>query len=128
MLAIQRNTLYIYGGLFESGAREYTLDDFYTLQLDKLDRFECLKEATEDDKMEWKGSDSESGDEDDDDDDDDDDDGSITSPSEAEDGGEGGEDADGDVVMAGDKESKLDSDVAAATAATLTLQDGSGET
>ncbi|KAI9458053.1 galactose oxidase [Boletus coccyginus] len=43
MLAVLRNTLYIYGGIFELGPREYTLDDFYALQLDKLERFVCLK-------------------------------------------------------------------------------------
>ncbi|KAH7102188.1 galactose oxidase [Auriculariales sp. MPI-PUGE-AT-0066] len=43
MLAIVRNTLYIYGGIVERGAREYTLDDFYSLNLDKLERFECLR-------------------------------------------------------------------------------------
>ncbi len=45
MLAVQRNILYIYGGIFEAGNREYTLDDFYTLDLSKLDRFTCLKEC-----------------------------------------------------------------------------------
>ncbi|KXN81392.1 Kelch repeat-containing protein 3 [Leucoagaricus sp. SymC.cos] len=45
MLAVLRNTLYIYGGIFEKGSKEYTLDDFYSLQLDKLDRFTCLKES-----------------------------------------------------------------------------------
>jgi len=34
-----------YGGIFEKGSKEYTLDDFYSLQLDKLDRFTCLKES-----------------------------------------------------------------------------------
>ncbi|KAI0090113.1 hypothetical protein BDY19DRAFT_751077 [Irpex rosettiformis] len=43
MLAVLRNTLYIYGGIFERGTREYTLDDFYSLQLDKLDKYVCLK-------------------------------------------------------------------------------------
>ncbi|KAF9237721.1 galactose oxidase [Melanogaster broomeanus] len=43
MLAVLRNTLYIYGGIFELGSREYTLDDFYYIQLDKLERFVCLK-------------------------------------------------------------------------------------
>ncbi|KAI0760692.1 hypothetical protein C8Q74DRAFT_246837 [Fomes fomentarius] len=43
MLAVLRNTLYIYGGIFERGSREYTLDDFYSLALDKLDRYVCLK-------------------------------------------------------------------------------------
>ncbi|PVF93896.1 galactose oxidase [Serendipita vermifera] len=45
MLAVLRNTLYIYGGIYERGAKEYTLDDFYSLQLEKLDRFVCLKES-----------------------------------------------------------------------------------
>ncbi|KAI0029525.1 galactose oxidase [Vararia minispora EC-137] len=45
MLAILRNTLYIYGGIFERGSREYTLDDFYLLQLDKMERFVCLKKS-----------------------------------------------------------------------------------
>ncbi|KZT58008.1 galactose oxidase [Calocera cornea HHB12733] len=46
MLAVLRNTLYIYGGIYESGAREYTLDDFYALQLDKMDRYFCLRANT----------------------------------------------------------------------------------
>ncbi|KAF8212252.1 hypothetical protein K438DRAFT_1662963 [Mycena galopus ATCC 62051] len=45
MLAVLRNTLYIYGGIFEKGKREYTLDDFYSIQLDKLERYICLKES-----------------------------------------------------------------------------------
>ncbi|KIK70141.1 hypothetical protein GYMLUDRAFT_34611 [Collybiopsis luxurians FD-317 M1] len=45
MLAVLRNTLYIYGGIFERGAREYTLDDFHSIPLDKMDRFVCLKES-----------------------------------------------------------------------------------
>jgi len=72
MMAVQKNTLYIYGGIVESQEREYTLDDFYTLQLDKLDRFTCLKECNiaelewkesedEDDEDDESGSDSEDG-------------------------------------------------------------------
>ncbi|KAI9062066.1 galactose oxidase [Trametes sanguinea] len=68
MLAVLRNTLYIYGGIFEKGSREYTLDDFYSLQLDKLDRYVCLK-ASEIDIS--QGGEESSSDEDDDDDDDD---------------------------------------------------------
>ena len=62
MLAVLRNTLYMfvflffvgeqlfinnsrYGGIYERGSREYTLDDFYALQLDKLDRYQCLKKS-----------------------------------------------------------------------------------
>ncbi|KJA23207.1 hypothetical protein HYPSUDRAFT_137935 [Hypholoma sublateritium FD-334 SS-4] len=45
MLAVLRNTLYIYGGIYERGSREYTLDDFYSLALDKMDRYVCLKKS-----------------------------------------------------------------------------------
>ena len=34
-----------YGGIYECGSREYTLDDFYSLQLDKMERYVCLKES-----------------------------------------------------------------------------------
>ena len=33
-----------YGGIYHKGSREYTVDDFYSLSLDKLDRYVCLKE------------------------------------------------------------------------------------
>ncbi|KAK0231789.1 galactose oxidase [Armillaria nabsnona] len=72
MLAVLRNTLYLYGGIFERGSREYTLDDFYSLQLDKMDRYVCLKESG---VVIAEGDDeSSSGSYDDDVDDDDDDD------------------------------------------------------
>ncbi|KAI0783728.1 hypothetical protein C8Q75DRAFT_781691 [Abortiporus biennis] len=45
MLAVLRNTLYIYGGIYERGSREYTLDDFHSIQLDKLDKYVCLKKS-----------------------------------------------------------------------------------
>ncbi|PWN47512.1 galactose oxidase [Violaceomyces palustris] len=61
MLAIQRNTLYIYGGIYESERREYTLDDFYTLDLSKLDRFVCLKQCPID-TLEWNESEEEDSD------------------------------------------------------------------
>jgi hypothetical protein len=38
-------TLGRYGGIFERGSHEYTLDDFYSIQLDKMDRFVCLKKS-----------------------------------------------------------------------------------
>lgn len=77
MLAVLRNTLYIYGGIFERGAREYTLDDFYSLQLDKLDRYTCLKhsgitiaaEGDDESSSEDEDDEDEDGDEDDEDDD-----------------------------------------------------------
>ncbi|KAI0918408.1 hypothetical protein AcV5_002407 [Taiwanofungus camphoratus] len=67
MLAVLRNILYIYGGIFERGSREYTLDDFYSLQLDKLDRYVCLKESG----ISIKEGEDESSDEDEEGDDDD---------------------------------------------------------
>ena len=38
-------TIFRYGGIYERGSREYTLDDFYALQLDKLERYQCLKKS-----------------------------------------------------------------------------------
>ncbi|KAK0449028.1 galactose oxidase [Desarmillaria tabescens] len=70
MLAVLRNTLYLYGGIFEKGSREYTLDDFYSLQLDKMDRYVCLKESG---VVIVEGDDESSSDSEDDDGDDDDD-------------------------------------------------------
>jgi hypothetical protein len=39
------SSLVSYGGIFERGSREYTLDDFYSIQLDKLERHTCLKHS-----------------------------------------------------------------------------------
>ncbi|KAJ7709920.1 hypothetical protein B0H17DRAFT_244413 [Mycena rosella] len=74
MLAVLRNTLYIYGGIYERGKREYTLDDFYSIQLDKMDRYTCLKESGIVIAEEDSSSSSEDDDEDDDDEDDEDED------------------------------------------------------
>ncbi|KAG8945016.1 hypothetical protein FRC04_001272 [Tulasnella sp. 424] len=73
MLAVLRNTLYIYGGIYEYGPKEYTLDDFWSIQLDKMDTFTCLRplDVTIDQNAE---SDSEGDDDGGDDDDDDDED------------------------------------------------------
>ncbi|GAA5911012.1 hypothetical protein JCM6882_006748 [Rhodosporidiobolus microsporus] len=80
MLAVQKNTLFIYGGILEAGNREYTLADFHSLNLDKMDRFKCLREDIID-AEEWHGSDSEN---DDDDDESDDEDGSQSGKSDSE--------------------------------------------
>lgn len=77
-----------YGGIYERGAKEYTLDDFYTLNLEKLDKFVCLKESG---IMPEEGANDESEEDDDDDDDDDDE-----SESDEEGDGDGEEDGDGD--------------------------------
>ncbi|KAL1742568.1 hypothetical protein HDZ31DRAFT_84034 [Schizophyllum fasciatum] len=77
MLAVLRNTLYIYGGIFEQGSHEYTLDDFYSIVLDKLDRYTCLRESEvvipEEEDEESSGEEGEDDDEEDDSSDSDDD-------------------------------------------------------
>lgn len=88
MLAVLRNTLYIYGGIYEKGSREYTLDDFYSLQLDKMERYVCLKESG---VLIAEGDESSSEDDDDDDDDDEDDDDDDQDDDEDEDNEEDGE-------------------------------------
>ncbi|GAA5842487.1 hypothetical protein JCM11251_007329 [Rhodosporidiobolus azoricus] len=90
MLAVVKNTLYIYGGILEAGNREYTLADFHSLNLDKMDRFKCLREDIID-AEEWHGSDSEN--DDDDSEDDDDEEGSRDGKSDSEQ--EEGEEDDG---------------------------------
>lgn len=96
MLAVLRNTLYMYvstflhfvnlrpgpmtsyGGIFERGSREYTLDDFYALALDKMDRYVCLKKSDViipegDDESSSSEEDDDGGDSSDDDEDEDED-------------------------------------------------------
>ncbi|KAH6619663.1 hypothetical protein B0J18DRAFT_386006 [Chaetomium sp. MPI-SDFR-AT-0129] len=66
LLAVQDDVLYIYGGTFEKGDREYTFDDLYAIDLGKLDGCkEVFNRPVED----WV----ESEDEDDDDEDDEED-------------------------------------------------------
>ena len=55
-----KNTLYIYGGIFENKEREFTLDDLYSLQLDKLERYTCLKASGLEEEA-WLESDEEEG-------------------------------------------------------------------
>ena len=37
--------LHRYGRIFERGTKEYTLDNFYALQLDKMVKYICLKKS-----------------------------------------------------------------------------------
>ncbi|TIB85921.1 galactose oxidase [Wallemia mellicola] len=64
MLAILRNTLFVFGGIFEQGTQEFTLDDMHSLALDKLERFKCIQECN------VVGIEDEQDDDDEDDDDD----------------------------------------------------------
>jgi hypothetical protein len=63
-------SIFRYGGIFESQSREYTLDDFYALQLDKMERCICLKRSEVvigvDDQSSSDGEDMDDGDEDED--------------------------------------------------------------
>ncbi|XP_014206209.1 kelch domain-containing protein 4 [Copidosoma floridanum] len=72
-LAVKHNILYLYGGMYEEGDKQYTLSDFYSLDCKKLD--EWVKILQDDLStqiwLESSSSDSESDDDDDDDDDDD---------------------------------------------------------
>ncbi|KAH9980749.1 hypothetical protein BJV74DRAFT_887573 [Russula compacta] len=45
MLASRADFMTSYGGIFERGSREFTLDDFHALALDKMDRYVCLKKS-----------------------------------------------------------------------------------
>ncbi|KAK4165670.1 hypothetical protein QBC43DRAFT_314918 [Cladorrhinum sp. PSN259] len=88
-LAVQDDVLYIYGGTFEKGDREFTFDDMYAIDLGKMDGCkEVFSRPVED----WIASDDEDDDEDDEDDEDD---------------YEDDEDEDGDVEMADETPKKF---------------------
>lgn len=44
-MVVVGNTLYLFGGVYETSHREVTLNDFYTLNLHRMDTFNCLKES-----------------------------------------------------------------------------------
>ncbi|KAI9763269.1 MAG: hypothetical protein M1840_000800 [Geoglossum simile] len=68
-LAVQDDVLYIYGGTFEKGDREFTFDEMWAIDLDKLDG---VREIFRREPGNWEGSeDGESDDEDEDEDEDD---------------------------------------------------------
>lgn len=70
-LAVQDDVLYIYGGTFEKGDREFTFDEMHAIDLGKLDG---AKEIFRRELEDWQGSDDEDSDEEDGDDEDDEDD------------------------------------------------------
>jgi len=59
--------LYLFGGIIESGEKDITLKDFYSLDAGKLDSWNVIIES--DQVMEWLGDESEDDDEEDDEDD-----------------------------------------------------------
>ncbi|XP_072242796.1 kelch domain-containing protein 4 [Leuresthes tenuis] len=44
MATVRQGKLFLYGGMFEVGDRQFTLNDFYCLDLHKMDRWEVLVE------------------------------------------------------------------------------------
>jgi hypothetical protein len=83
-LAVQDDVLYIYGGTFEKGDREFTFDEMWAIDLDKLDG---VREIFRRELGNWEGSedeesDGEGGDEDEDGEDEDDDEGDPDSEPE----------------------------------------------
>ncbi|XP_057861987.2 uncharacterized protein LOC131070450 isoform X2 [Cryptomeria japonica] len=81
-MAVGKDTLYLYGGMMEVGDQEVTLDDVYILDLNKLDEWKCIKEAS---KTEWIEA---SDDEDENDEDDEDNDATDSDSEEEEDDNE----------------------------------------
>ncbi|TPX15400.1 uncharacterized protein E0L32_004380 [Thyridium curvatum] len=69
-LAVQDDVLYIYGGTFEKGDREFTFDDMYAIDLGKMDG---CKEIFTRPVADWIESESEGEDDDEDEDDEDED-------------------------------------------------------
>jgi hypothetical protein len=84
-LTVQDDVLYIYGGTFEKGDREYTFDEMYAIDLGKVDG---VKEIFRREPENWLGSDDE---------DSEDEDGSDDEEDEEE------EDEEGDVKMVDEK-------------------------
>lgn len=68
-LAVQDDVLYIYGGTFEKGDREFTFDEMHSIDLGKLDG---AKEIFRRELEDWQGSDDEESDDEDEDEDEED--------------------------------------------------------
>ncbi|KAL6709454.1 Kelch repeat-containing protein 3 [Coniothyrium glycines] len=65
-LTVQADTLYIYGGTFEKGDREYTFDELWSINLNHLDG---VTEVFRRDLEDWQGSEDEADSEDEEEDD-----------------------------------------------------------
>ena len=79
-LTVQADTLYIYGGTFEKGDREFTFDELWSVNLNHLDGVtEIFKRELED----WQGSEDEADSEDEDEEDSEDEEGDEDDKSES---------------------------------------------
>lgn len=54
MLAVKHGVLYVYGGMFEVGDRQFTLSDLYSIDLHKMDEWKVLVEM--DPSKRWHGA------------------------------------------------------------------------
>ncbi|KAJ3091366.1 hypothetical protein HK102_000824 [Quaeritorhiza haematococci] len=95
MMTMSKNTLYLLGGMVESGgSKEFTLGDLWTVNLEKLDGWNCIVNDPE--YADWsRKAEVESEDEDDEDDDEDDDDEDDEDEDEEEDEDRNGSDEEG---------------------------------
>uniref|UniRef100_A0A3Q1I0J1 Kelch domain containing 4 n=1 Tax=Anabas testudineus TaxID=64144 RepID=A0A3Q1I0J1_ANATE len=59
MATVRQGKLFLYGGMFEVGDRQFTLNDFYCLDLHKMDQWEVLVEMDPSESSESEGDDEE---------------------------------------------------------------------
>lgn len=57
-LAIRKGVLYLYGGMFEQGEKQITLNDFYSIDIKKFNEWKTIIED-KNSELSWVGSDSE---------------------------------------------------------------------
>lgn len=53
LATVRQGKLFLYGGMFEVGDRQFTLNDFYCLDLNKMDQWEVLVEM-DPSESEWR--------------------------------------------------------------------------
>jgi hypothetical protein len=70
MMTVARNQLFLYGGILDLEGNEHTLEDFWTINLDKMDEWKVLVES---DLGHWEGSDDDAEDDEEDEENGDDD-------------------------------------------------------
>lgn len=68
MMTVYKNTLYLYGGILELGNKEFYLEDIWSVSLDKLNEWNCLR-SDESSRSTWLGEESDDSSDSDSDDD-----------------------------------------------------------
>ncbi|KAK3809541.1 MAG: galactose oxidase, partial [Benniella sp.] len=100
MLAVQKSTLFIYGGILEVRDREYTLDDFFSINLDKMNEYICLRQSEFESQL-WLGEESDDDDDEEGEDSEDDDDEDEDEENDEDDEDEEAEDKEEEVEVVG---------------------------